>query len=244
MAYGNYRRRRGYGRKRFRTRGYYPGRRQELKFLDAESTAAVNLASQTWTSCTEGNSTTASGGCLDYGIGSGGRIDQGTNANERIGRRISVKSLHLRGFLRINKNTTSTTIAERTDHNIRLMVLLDRQTNGVGLTPTGMEWLSDIGLNNMKFNDLYNMGRFRVLYDKNHHLTTRDFSSSTYDIREYTKYININMRFGKGLLVTYDGANATGQVANINDNNIYVLACSQHAGCAVDFNQRLRFTDA
>lgn len=205
--------RRRFGRKLApkRTGGFYSVRRNaiqaEKKFVD------TNLGST--------------------GIGSAGTfflvngISAGTAYNERIGRKIRIKSIQMN--LGILSGVTNPA-------RIRILVFIDRQANSQLLTiPANLIDNSVITQLSKAFLNLDNRSRFNVLYDK---LVTIDsVMRTTMDIKMYRK---------KVFDVVYSGVGNTS--GSIQTNALWVLFVGDLAtatnGPTVAGGFRVRYTDA
>jgi len=174
---------------------------------------------------------TTSNGFLMNGVGTG------TDFNQRIGRRINVTSIQLRGYFDLNQ-TTSTDIDA-----CRMMIVQDCQPNGV--TPN----LSDVltvdptsGLVHPNaFMNLNNRERFKVIWDKLISLGCyeRNVGNIFYNAKPYIdvyKRVNIPVEFS-----------ATGNtIGSIATNSIlfFIFGSAGTATWKFSTNARLRFTDA
>lgn len=233
---------RTYGRRNI-TR-YRSAPTQELKFYDHEH--AVHTGDpdgNEWFSIGTLSNTIATGGILNPSGTLG--IATGSGPSERIGRRIRIKSLHLKCQL-IFDGEAGTYAACPVSEELRMMVLVDNQVNGVGLVPNDMEWLNNTGQNISKFRDVYNGARFTVLHDKVYTLRSTSSGTGTAHYRYPTnRLLNLNFSFGSGMMVTYDSnVSSDGKIASIIDRNIYVLFCNRQGHGRVLANTRLRFVDA
>jgi hypothetical protein len=92
---------------------------------------------------------------------------QGNDINQRIGRRIAVKGIRIRGVVRSESEQNQTA----TDYGnlIRIILCIDQQTNGSQMN--GEDLMQDPVTNSSNvsinsFQNLQNLGRFRVLKDK------------------------------------------------------------------------------
>lgn len=224
-------RRRVPGRGRFgfgRTRGtfqralYTRSRRPEVKNFDIVNDGlafGVNMAV----------GTTAQSGNLLVGI------TQGTTENNRIGREILVKSVHIRGILEFNPTVT----VDVFDHAI-IYVILDTQANGGGGGGTPCV-LADLFSNVVSAEELLNMDntqRFRVLRRAVYQFETKTLSAGTNPIPQaclVDLWIPCNMR------VVYSAA--TGTISEIRDNNIFLAYGSSTGKCVFAGAHRVRFTD-
>ena len=90
-------------------------------------------------------------------------IAEGTDNNDRVGRSIKVKSVHLKGFVRFTDDTLAQQI-------IRCAVVQDTENNGS--LPVQSDIFQNTGV--MSFRNMSNSNRFRFLYDKMFYFTKND----------------------------------------------------------------------
>lgn len=153
-------------------------------------------------------------------------IDPGTALNQRIGRQILAKKLRLR----LACVVTAATGADQTQ---RVMVVLDKQPNGVALAITDV--LTSVGTT-ANYN-LSNQARFKILFDRRVYLnaTAEPFSAQLLDVSLGQKYV---VQFNAGV---------AGTVADITTNSLYMITIGSNAAGAtagtVTGASRLRFSD-
>lgn len=193
------------------------GNNQELKYRDY-GVAALGIGI-TWTQI---HSTVCA-------------VPIGTGADDRIGRKIFLRSMHIKGHLEFaNDNTTG---AQTSDNAVRLVVVLDTQCNKAAAAATDI-WepgTSDI----VEFRNLEKASRFRVLYDKLHYGNQNIAGTSTTIFSgSYSKYLNIN----KKLNIPVEADAATGVVGSLTTNNIMVFAVKGGNGVVTYTGEtRIRF---
>ncbi len=200
--------------------GRYAGKLAEHKFHDLDVTDAV----------------IATGGSID--TPSLVVIAQGTDESTRIGRKITIKAIHWRYTLVLP--TTAT--AASTSDTARILVFLDKQTNGAAATVTGILESA----NYQSFNNLANKSRFRILFDQTWALNCPSGSGrGTSDTLSYGE-TRIDGEWHKqcNIPIEYDNTFTTGVIGTQRTNNIGVLTISG-AGLVglVASKFRLRFTD-
>lgn len=195
-------------------------RSQETKYYDFSKTA-TNLA-QT------GTLLTAS--CVT--------IAQGANESERIGKKIFVTKIMLRGSIRI---PSSTSIADASN-KIRIIVFHDRQANKNGTAVTASQLLVSDTINH--FRNLDNSRRFKFLCDKTMNINQLcGGGNGTSDrLGEVTKgfqiYKDVNIP------INYDST--TGAITELTESNIGIIAwCEEVTTTApqIFYEGRIRFTD-
>lgn len=178
-----------------RRNGGLVGSQREQKFLD------VDIGTQT----TIGATLDVTEPCV---------IPQGDGQSQRIGRRVFIKSIQLRGTIVLPKvadfDSTSTIV--------RLLLIQDTQTNGVKFTGSNLlvEDLFDA------YNKLSNRNRFKTLLSQDYKLTAKGGaanSTTTYETAE--DIVNIHIYKKVDIEIEFDDTVATGAVASVRSNNLY-----------------------
>lgn len=231
----------------YRSSGYigrFSGRAGELKFFDQEA-AIVGIP-------TSGVDWELVGGST-YGI------PQGTGPTERIGRKITLKKIMVRGYL---KNVASGSSAQTSDV-VRMILFQDTQANGAAAHAADV--LESATWNS--FNNLENSQRFKILKDCKFNMNTMagagwstqaaytepagvaatpnggGFTSPATGnaqtfaeaIKNFEVYLNVNIP------VQY--TSTTGEVTEITSNNIHLAFLSAESHTQVSFKWRLRYED-
>jgi len=184
------------------------------------------------------------------------QIDQGAGPSQRIGRKLMVRSMEIKGRIQLlpvaTGNFVTDDACEETHH---LWVLLDTQVNGVQAVPTALlqqapEAAAAVA-DSLAFNSIPNSSRFRVLK----HIVTRlqranvnngaTFSGITRDLHCFLK-LNVPIEYSNEL--------PYGQISQLRDNGIFMmssvstsaLATAQTAVatlCFEHYHIRFRYTD-
>lgn len=151
-------------------------------------------------------------------------IGAGTGFNERVGRKIKIKTIQL---------NITVLVGSVVPARCRLMVVIDRQANGVAPTLGNILDTTLISSPSKAFMNLDNRARFSVIWDKKFTLDT-----TTYTLRDF----NV---FKKKLIdVTYNGI--TNGIGSIATNSLYLVAMSDAAAAnapALVCGSRIRYTD-
>lgn len=208
----------------------------EIKYTDQFLNAGTVTASTDWTGTELDPATT---NCLFAPA-------PGTAINQRVGRRVNMKSLKIRGFVNVPAQTNQTVADDGA--NVRLVVYQDKQTNGA--QAQGEDVLTTASaaavVANSAFMNLANLGKFKVWKDK---IITLSSPSLTYDGTNVEqsgiiKPFKIFIKFTKPIPVHF---NATGgsTVADIVDNSFHVIAqCSSAALVPnISYTCRVGYTD-
>ncbi len=157
-------------------------------------------------------------------------IIQGPCDDERVGRKVTLRSLEVKGQMVL----VSTTARADTTNRVRLVWYIDHQTNGV--VAAVLELLATAGLES--FRNLPNQGRFSILYDCTFDLNCR--CAGTADFGAFTQ----GFEFKVPLNLPIEFSGTTGLLATIRSNNIGFLMISKRSiGSTVEWHSRVRYTD-
>lgn len=209
------------GRGYLRTGGYYGrfrGRRAlaggETKFFDTDI-ASSNIPAAT--------------GAI---IGSLNLIPQGVTESTRVGRKCTIKKIHMK--LAINSSPTTTNPSR-----MRVIVFIDKQANGANIA-AATDILETVSTNS--FRNLANIGRFRILMDKTKTFNLRINAASTSSMGLVH---TINKSWNVDLPIEF--SSTTGAITEIRSNNIGILYLTETAaGDTQDAvgTVRVRFSDS
>lgn len=156
---------------------------------------------------------------------------QGADAINRIGRQIRIKSIYYRNNVYSSPTMTST-------GQIRTMIVLDKEPNGVAMTAVQLLVSDQLGSLNL----LDNRSRFKVIHDRVQTIagiasTTSQGGTPTSVHEEYYKKCDI--------LVQYNGVNG-GTIADIATNSLWFITYENGLATVPPSNLtrvRIRFTD-
>jgi len=203
-----------------RTGGYYGrftkrGRRAsnvEMKFLDTVvAGAALSINGQL--------------------KGSMNLVPQNVTESGRIGRKITVKSIMIRGDIHQPPGAGSVSA-----NVVRFMMILDKQCNGA--LPAITDFLETATFSS--FNNLENSARFRVLSDKQYKLQCGGYDGT--GIGEDLLPINVFLKCN--IPIEFDNSLDTGAITTIRSNNIFgFMITAQTSNVASGFTCRIRYTD-
>ncbi len=173
-------------------------------------------------------------------------VTEGNGQSERIGRKYSIHSIHLKGQVWINH--VESMAGPPGDRQVRLVLVWDKQTNGAAFTPSSVMLAPDEEING--FRNLENTKRFRVLWDEVIDLPQLGLSQSAvnaHDTGTRSVCFKKSIQFKTPIQVTCTGT--TNGVSSISDNNINLMACESDKHSAGDtrtlnlnYNCRLRYT--
>lgn len=161
------------------------------------------------------------------------KIAQGTDENERIGRKIVLKKLLMRYVVNLYNGTD----AANTDDGVRVIVYLDKQANGATATVTNI--LNSASYTS--FNNLSNKDRFTILYDETTDISaTAGAWNGTANVfgahgitKTMFKEVNIPIQFSDTL----------GAITELRSNNVGVLLISDNGNINFKGTLRVRYVD-
>ncbi len=206
-----------------RTAGFYGrfrrgGARQEYKFKDT-TFGLVNVAST-------GTVTT------NMVV-----IPEGDGEQERDGRKITVKSISVRGLVVL----PAVTAIDSGGDLLRLYIVQDMQTNGLAYTPDDVMETTDIN----SFRQLANSYRFKILATRKYRIGFtggRGENAAIGTWAEDHKFIDIHLN-NLNIPIIYDNSATTGNISTQRSNSINILMFSHDGLCNVELQQRIRFSD-
>ncbi len=208
--------RRIYRARRAPRRRLYPRSIGESKYFDTFLSAAAVPESTDWT----GTETDPAVPLTLFAP------QEGSDINQRVGRKVSVYKIHLKGYIQ-------TTVTQNSDDVFappatRCILYVDQQTNAAqaqGEQVMAMPGAATAPLVASSFQNTDNFGRFRVLSDRVY--DGRDQSAltdgaSTGSLSSADIPLNIKFTFKKPINVRFNGTNG-GTVADIVDNSFHFL---------------------
>lgn len=196
-----------------------------------------------------------------YNIGPGAKsfiaqsfnvVPQGTQASQRIGQRINIKSIG------INFSAWMPTgiipAASPQSHLLRLILVCDKQNNGLGFTTPDLlhDGVTPADPSAQSFRNLTNSGRFQVLSDTRYNLnynaiTGIEVSAPGFVVAAQTltsgqiwKDVNLPIEYGAG---------GTGALSEIRSNNLAMVMVLESqplaglAGVSIFLQSRIRYED-
>jgi len=197
-----------------RTGGYYGvynrRGRDELKFVD-EAILGVPVATGTVT--------------LINGVA------QGTDVNNRIGRKFLMKSLLWR--FRVGLNTA----ASSPGNVIRLLIVYDAQTNGALPAVTDILTAADV-LAPMNLN---NRDRFKIICDKWWSTGAYTISGTDIDTGEFCPPMD---KFYKKLNLEVQNSGTANTIGSISTGAVYALLIAENTSATAELATRIRYTDS
>lgn len=214
---GTFKRRRFNGRGRYRKSGFYgryTGANAEMKFIDT-------------TLVTDPIATNS----LRFNLST---IPVGNGESERIGRKVVLKSMALRGRFQLNAGANPVLSSV----NVRITLLQDTQTNGVGFGMT--QWLEADQF--AEYANLANTGRFKILEVQKFNLSRQAGAEvgGLGNFPETGRWYECFKKFN--IPMEYD--NVDGDVTTQRTNSLWWVVQVDSVGIsAFSLKTRLRYTD-
>ncbi len=160
-------------------------------------------------------------------------IPQGTTEAQRIGRKITITSIHMYALLSLNPQTD----LQEGSELFRVIIFQDKQANGA--LPVVLDLLETNFVES--FRNLANSGRFTFLYDEFHTLNAMAGAGNgtlNTTVNAFAPHIQFHKECR--IPIEYDNQETTGLINTIRSNNIGLLLLS-FTGNLGAFDARLRF---
>lgn len=209
-----------------RTGGFFGrfGRGGELKFLDQDiDDAAIATGGTVFLN----GSTEAS--LL--------RIPEGNGESERIGRKVTVRSINWRFDITLPELVAQAT--PPAGDTVRVILYLDKQANGAAAATTDILETNDY----QSFNNLANSKRFRTLMDRTYAINWDVGIGITASSDYQSKRISDTFFKKVNIPIEYDNTATTGALATIRSNNINMLILGITGQAQFGSKMRLRYSD-
>lgn len=162
-------------------------------------------------------------------------IPEGAGESSRVGRKVSVTKLDIRGWVQLANGTN-----EAQTDLIRIIVYLDKQSNGAAATTAQLLETTDY----LAFRNLENKDRFRVLHDYtmefNRQAAAYDGTTDQYAAIKHNFFLS--KKFTSNPIILQYSA-STPSVADLTSNNIGVIAITESGLASIQYVARLRYTD-
>lgn len=226
-------RRRRQKRPRFNLRQQIQALRPERKYFDTYITAATIASAANMT---------------------GGEVDQatvlnlcspevGTAPNQRVGRVIKLKSVHVEGRVRLASDISAAGIPP--SYGVFIALVWDKQTNGAQLNSEDVftNVSATVTNNSCPFRNINYGHRFIVLREEHYSPDPQfNYAAGSYPVAGWSVPFKFFYKFPKGgIPVTFQGTGGT--VSSILDNSLHMVAFCTNTGPLIDYNARVRFTD-
>lgn len=172
---------------------------------------------------------------------------EGADINGRIGRKVQVMRIAIRGL--IHTNALQDQVDSVANPATRVILYMDQQTNGAQAQAETLMQTNEAAVNNVfcGFQNTANFGRFRVLRDIT--IRGRDSSpmtdgASTGSITAGDIPFKINYRFKQPVTVKFNATNG-GTIADIVDNSFHLVAQKSGTGFVtlINYSARVYYKD-
>lgn len=157
-------------------------------------------------------------------------IPQGVAESERVGRKVTIKSIMMHG-------TMTAGVAGTGGQTVRMLLVQDTQCNGAATTyATVMN-----GTNTWPFRNLDNIDRFRVLKDWKICLNAQAGVAGAWQPTK--RFINFYKKCN--IPIEFDNTATTGAITTIRSNNLFLLAIADSDDDVTNYTgvTRIRYTD-
>lgn len=166
-------------------------------------------------------------------------VTQGTGATQRNGRFITMIELAIRGAILMDPYQDS--IKPLVTRRVRMMVVLDTQSNGVNLS--ALDVMTGLGPNAHRNMD--QQTRFAVLWDKTYNISDkiRGYDGLNYTTSGVLRPFDIF----KKIRIPVEQKTDQGGIASVINNSIHIIASTDHdvssttPGVSIEWSSRIRF---
>ncbi len=163
-------------------------------------------------------------------------LQQGDGQSERVGRKVVIKGLHIRGQYKL----IAATAAGDTSTRLRQRVVLDTQTNKAEFVATDLVVADVID----SFNKLANKGRFRVLSDQVYTFSSSGAAASGAAFVFGEDMVDVDINLKLNLPIEFNADLDTGVIATQTANSLKLTTqVADGEIIAQSLNVRIRFLD-
>ncbi len=162
-------------------------------------------------------------------------VPEGNGESARIGRKMTIKKIHVKGSIELFAASTFTTSSD----TVICMLVQDTQTNGAAFVATDL-----IDTDIFKsFRNLANSKRFNVLYSRTFALKVSGGAPSGAALIRGEDRRTLSVNVNVNIPIEYDNSATTGVITSVRTNNVYWVTQSASAACAIIADARIRYTD-
>lgn len=236
-------RRRGYARVLGRAGGALV-MTAEKKYFDSQLIAGTVPSATSWDATTQLDPDTtpvANIDCLFAPV-------VGAAINQRIGRKVAVNKITIKGSMRVAPDDAATTADAA--NTVRLILFQDKQTNGAQVVPSSLIQALTAAQSSavFGFQSTANFGRFRVLKDKYFNFSNPNgfYDGMAGNQQGLLKHFKMTVHFKKPVIVHFNAVNG-GTVADVVDNSFHLAANSDNntdLSISLTYTCRVVYTDA
>lgn len=166
---------------------------------------------------------------------------QGDGAQQRLGRRVKWRRVHIRG------NVLFSAQSDVTGHSVpivRLILFVDTQTNGSQANPA--EVLHDptdtnldvLAQRNLEFTDRFKVIRDMTLVANGQNMTSDGQTANNFDVMGQMIPFEMHIDLKKWTATQKD---TTAAIGNLLDNSLHMIAIAGASGTSLRYTSRLRF---
>ncbi len=164
-------------------------------------------------------------------------IKEGNGESDRIGRKLTVRSVQWRYKLTLPNLTGN--LASLPD-TVRVILYLDKQTNGATATAALILQTDDY----QSFYNMANQSRFRILCDKTHTLKAAASGAGDGTVNDFSMtQQNYQFSMRLNIPIEYDSSANTGVITSMRTNNIGVLLVGSDGKAVFESKMRFRYSD-
>ena len=165
-------------------------------------------------------------------------VVQGDTESQRIGRKIIVTDILIKGHLKLAGGANSATA-----NRIRLAVVWDKQSNGASMT-AGLVWNTAGTADINSYRDLSHVGRFVILHDKVHTMMMPLSGNGTTD-QSGDAMRDVHISIKCCIPIEFDASATTGAITTQQVNSLHFVAFEEATGPTTELqlNSRLRYVD-
>lgn len=162
-------------------------------------------------------------------------VPEGNGESDRIGRKICVKKIHIKGVLKLDPATAAASTADY----VICQIVQDTQTNGAAFVATDLIETDEF----KQFRNLANSTRFKVLWKKVYTLRASGAAPSGAALVFGEDVRSLNANVNCSVDIEYDNSATTGAIGTVRTNNLYWVTQSSDGTCGITANARIRYTD-
>lgn len=164
-------------------------------------------------------------------------IAEGTAPYERVGRKITLRSFHIRYDALLPPSSVATAGTPNQADSLRVIVFLDKQCNGAVAAVTDLLAVTNI----RSYRNITNTNRFRVLYDEVTDLNPQNMTFRSTDT--LSSAVNVSKIVNLKMNIPVEYSSITGVTSGIRSNNIGILVITRNDKATFKAQYRVRYSD-
>ncbi len=162
-------------------------------------------------------------------------IPEGVGEEQRIGRKITLKSFGFRGSLNLPETTDQSTTADK----VRLYIYQDTQCNGATAAVLEILKLADVD----SYRNLSFTHRYKILFAKTYTLNQIAAGGNGTAIETCDMLKPVSIYFKMNMPIIYNQTLTTGALSTVESNNIGMLIISINGLATLQGEGRIRYQD-